>query len=72
MKHKTSILICTMDDGTRDVFVNGAHCYRDAKEVLSPEKLVDKVSRRSLIAALSGAEGVVADIMVAENKEDAK
>lgn len=29
MKHKNSIVICEFDDGTLDLFVNGAHVLRD-------------------------------------------
>lgn len=31
MKHKNSILLCELDDGSVDLFVNGAHVLRDRR-----------------------------------------
>ena len=59
MKHAFSVLVCVMDDGTKDIFVNGVHCYRGLRELTSPEKLVDKRERKEVSAVLMAAQETI-------------
>ena len=70
MKHKNSILICQMDDGTSNVYVNGVHCYAGAREVQSPEHLLQRMSRKEIHDALFAVDGVIIDAVCQENKDD--
>lgn len=69
MQHKTSILICAMDDGTLDIYVNGVHCYRNGTELQNPERLMDKTTRRQVDGLLVRAAFDIESIM---QKETAK
>lgn len=52
MKHQTSILVCVLDNGDRNIYVNGVHCFENGIELQSPARLIDKISNGDLLGEL--------------------
>lgn len=43
MKHTHSILICVLEDGSRNIYINGAACFVGEVMVQDPSRIVDRL-----------------------------
>lgn len=69
-RHKHSILVCVMDDGTSNTYINGIHCYSGMIEIQSPERLKDRVGRKDVVDELRATADIVDKALTREQLKE--